>query len=123
MVDLGEERHGDAQQRQDWDHDRCVFLVHMLEEPVHRLGLAHLKKDGWIEGLGSGSRLEIHVPRAVDRAQHHRAAAPTLDRRRHHEPSRSPATGAREATAGKVDRRGSYDPEALDHPPVQPDAE
>jgi hypothetical protein len=25
------------------------------------LGLARLKKDGWIEGLGPGSRLEIHV--------------------------------------------------------------
>jgi hypothetical protein len=25
------------------------------------LGLARLKKDGWIEGLGTGSRLEIHV--------------------------------------------------------------
>jgi hypothetical protein len=25
------------------------------------LGLARLKKDGWIEGLGPGTRLEIHV--------------------------------------------------------------
>jgi hypothetical protein len=25
------------------------------------LGLARLKKDGWIEGLGPGSRLEIRV--------------------------------------------------------------
>ena len=25
------------------------------------VGLARLKKDGWIEGLGPGTRLEIHV--------------------------------------------------------------
>ena len=25
------------------------------------LGLGRLKKDGWIEGLGPGTRLEIHV--------------------------------------------------------------
>jgi hypothetical protein len=29
------------------------------------LGLARLKRDGWIEGLGPGSRLEIHVREPV----------------------------------------------------------
>ena len=43
------------------------------------LGLARLKKDGWIEGLGPGSTAGDSRPGAVDDPQPHRAAAPSLD--------------------------------------------
>jgi len=51
----------------DCDHkaDRIVVIAGGLDRPngVARagLGLARLKKDGWIEGSGPGSRLQIQV--------------------------------------------------------------
>ena len=41
------------------------------------LGLARLKKDGWIEGLGPGSRLEIQVR---ERGSHHTLSVQQVQR-------------------------------------------
>ena len=42
------------------------------------LGLARLKKDGWIEGLGPGTRLEIHVR---EPGSHHVLTVQQVERR------------------------------------------
>lgn len=36
-------------------------ISHSVEVEAAGIGLARLKKDGWIEGLGAGTRLEIAV--------------------------------------------------------------
>ena len=51
--------HSDLQEP-DWSHPRRRCRAETLYEAAG-IGLARLKKDGWIEGLGVGSRLEIEV--------------------------------------------------------------
>ena len=69
------------------------------------MALARLTEDGWIEGLGPGSRLEIEVR---EPSTQHSLTVQQLHRWIdccHDESGRSPATGSRQAVARAITAR------------------